>query len=55
MIGTHWGKIHLLDHDGNKIMTREYVRVICYLKFKLNEFFFNLYKLIHKIARNYCK
>ena len=25
VIGTHWGKIHLLDHDGNKIMTREFV------------------------------
>ena len=25
VIGTHCGKIHIMDHNGNKIMTRDYV------------------------------
>ncbi|CAF0718867.1 unnamed protein product [Brachionus calyciflorus] len=23
VIGTHWGRVHIMDHDGNKIMTKE--------------------------------
>lgn len=26
VIGTHWGRIHIMDHDGNKIMTKEMVK-----------------------------
>jgi len=23
VLGTHWGRIHLIDHEGNKILTKE--------------------------------
>lgn len=25
VLGTHWGRIHIMDHDGNKIMTKDCV------------------------------
>lgn len=27
ILGTHWGKVHIMDHDGNKIITKEIVRI----------------------------
>ena len=29
VLGTHFGRIHIMDHDGNKFMTRENVRPCC--------------------------
>ncbi|RMZ96279.1 vacuolar sorting-associated 41 -like protein [Brachionus plicatilis] len=23
IVGTHWGRVHVLDHDGNKVLTKE--------------------------------
>lgn len=25
VLGTHWGRIHIMDHDGNQIMTKDCV------------------------------
>jgi hypothetical protein len=29
VLGTHWGRIHIMDHDGNKIITKDCVSERC--------------------------